>query len=119
VRALLRRAGVEKPAPMSAGDLLLDGERQTVSVRGGPPVTLTALEFRLLQLMLASAGRPLPVSRLTSHVWGYRGMGDRQLLKQLVHRLRRKLEQDPSAPRYLVTVAGVGYALHAGGMPPE
>ncbi len=119
VRALLRRAGVEKPSPMSAGDLQLDGERQTVSVRGGPPVSLTALEFRLLQLMLASAGHPLPVSRLTSHVWGYRGMGDRQLLKQLVHRLRRKLEQDPSAPRYLVTVAGVGYALHSDGRPPE
>ena len=39
-------------------------------------------------------------------------MGDRQLLKQLVHRLRRKIEDDPSAPRYLVTVSGLGYALY-------
>ena len=118
VRALLRRAGVEKPGPMSAGDLQMNAERQTLSVGGGAPVSLTALEFRLLQMLLANAGHALPVERLTSHVWGYRGMGDRQLLKQLVHRLRRKIERDPAEPRYLVTVAGVGYALHATGVPP-
>jgi DNA-binding response OmpR family regulator len=112
VRALLRRAGVEKPAPLSSGDLVLDLETLSVRVRGGAPVRLTNLEARLLQLLLANGGHTLPLDRLTSHVWGYRGMGDRQLLKQLVHRLRRKIEDDPSAPRYLVTVTGLGYALH-------
>ena len=112
VRALLRRAGVEKPAPLSSGDLTLDLETLTVRVRGATPVRLTNLEARLLQLLLANGGHTLPLDRLTSHVWGYRGMGDRQLLKQLVHRLRRKIEDDPSAPRYLVTVTGLGYALH-------
>jgi DNA-binding response OmpR family regulator len=111
VRALLRRAGVEKPAPVSSGDLTLDSERQTVSVRGGPAARLTNLEFRLLQLLLANAGHTLPAERLTSHVWGYRGMGDRQLLKQLVHRLRQKIEADPSNPEHLLTVSGVGYTL--------
>src|SRR6266704_4034129 len=95
VRALLRRAGVEKPAPLSAGDLALDLETQSVRVRGGAPMRLTNLEARLLQLLLANGGHTLPLERLTSHVWGYRGMGDRQLLKQLVHRLRRKIEEDP------------------------
>ena len=112
VRALLRRAGVEKPAPLSSGDLALDLETQSVRVCGGTPVRLTNLEARLLQLMLANGGHTLPLERLTSHVWGYRGMGDRQLLKQLVHRLRRKIERDPAEPRYLVTVSGLGYALH-------
>jgi DNA-binding response OmpR family regulator len=45
------------------------------------------------------------------HVWGYRGPGDRQMLKQLVHRLRQKVEADPAAPRYVQTVAGRGYRL--------
>jgi DNA-binding response OmpR family regulator len=112
-RALLRRAGVEKPAPLVSGDLVLDGENRNVSVRGGRPIPLTKLEYRLLQILVAHAGHTVPVERLTGHVWGYRGIGDRQLLKQLVHRLRQKIERDPAAPRYLVTVAGVGYAFHA------
>jgi DNA-binding response OmpR family regulator len=112
VRALLRRAGVEKPAPLSSGDLVLDLETQSVRVRGAAPVRLTNLEARLLQLLLANGGHTLPLERLTSHVWGYRGLGDRQLLKQLVHRLRRKIEEDPADPRYLVTVSGLGYALY-------
>ncbi len=114
VRALLRRTEVERPAPaLSVGDLALDVERQTVSVRGGAPVRLTNLEFRLLQYLIVNAGHTLPFDRLTNHVWGYRGMGDRQLLKQLVHRLRQKLESNPAEPQYVVTVAGIGYLLQA------
>jgi DNA-binding response OmpR family regulator len=111
VRALLRRAGAEQVAPLVAGELALDVETQAVRVAGGSPVRLTNLEFRLLQLLLANAGHTLPAERLLSHVWGARGSGDRQLLKQLVHRLRQKVERDPSAPRYLVSVSGVGYLL--------
>jgi DNA-binding response OmpR family regulator len=115
VRALLRRAGDERPAPLQVGDFALDLELQSVGLRGGPPLRLTRLEMRLLQLLLVNAGHPLPVERLLSHVWGSRGGGDRQLVKQLVHRLRQKIELDASQPRYLLTVAGVGYALQAKG----
>jgi len=111
VRALLRRTGQGAPASIIAGDLVLDPERQTVSLGGADPVPLTSLEFRLLQLLVANAGHPLPAERLTAHVWGSRGAGDRQLLKQLVHRLRQKIESDPTSPRCLVTVAGVGYMI--------
>jgi DNA-binding response OmpR family regulator len=112
VRALLRRFEGERPASaMSTGALALDVERQSVSVRGGEPVHLTALEFRLLQYLIANAGHTIPFDRLTNHVWGYRGMGDRQLLKQLVHRLRQKVEANPAEPQHVVTVAGVGYLL--------
>ena len=56
----------------------------------------------------------MPRERLLAHVWGARGDGDRQLLKQLVHRLRQKIEPDPAAPRYLVTEPGEGYRLLPG-----
>jgi len=78
-------------------------------------VRLTNLEFRLLHLLVTNAGHTLPAERLLSHVWGHRGSGDRQLLKQLVHRLRQKIEADASAPRYLVTASGIGYALRPTG----
>ena len=115
VRALLRRAGEEKPLPLAAGDFSLDLELQSVSVQGAEPARLTRLELRLLQILLANAGHTLPAERLLAHVWGSRGSGDRQLLKQLVHRLRQKIEADAAAPRYLVTVSGVGYALRVTG----
>lgn len=82
------------------------------SLKGAEAIRLTSMEFRLLHLLLANAGRTLSPERITSHVWGYRGMGDKQLLKQLVHRLRRKIEPDAANPKYVVAVAGVGYALH-------
>ena len=111
VRALLRRAGGEKPAQIEVGAFRLDPDAQMVSVSGAAAVHLTQLEFRLLQLLIANAGAPLPAERLLRHVWGLRGEGDRQLLKQLVRRLRQKIETDPAAPIYLKTVAGVGYSL--------
>jgi DNA-binding response OmpR family regulator len=112
VRALLRRSGAEEaPEPIVAGALVLDLERQTVTVASKGPVRLTPLELRLLQLLLARAGDTVPAERLISHVWGARGYGDKQLLKQLVHRLRRKLEADPARPRILLADPGSGYRL--------
>ncbi len=111
VRALLRRAEPERPAPQSVGDVRLDVEDQSISIGGGAPLRLTNLELRLMQYLAANAGHAVTTERLLLHVWGYRGVGDRQLLKQLVHRLRGKLEHDPSEPRYVVTVPGVGYML--------
>jgi len=114
VRALMRRSGEGHEARLEAGDLALDPERRGVSVGGADPVRLTGLEWRLLQLLVANAGHTLPTERLTVHVWGRRGTGDRQMLKQLVHRLRRKIEEDPAEPRHLKTVSGIGYVLEVG-----
>ena len=117
VRALLRRADptLADDAPgshaLQTGDLVLDAENQSVSVRGETQVRLTKLEYRLLQYLLVNAGHTLPAERLTQHVWGYRGVSDRLMLKQLVHRLRQKIERDPAAPEYVLTVAGTGYLL--------
>jgi len=113
VRALLRRTGVEKPSPLATGAFVLDTEMQNVRVRGGDPVRLTRLELRLLQFLLTNDGRAQTIDKLTAHVWGHRGLGDRQLLKQLVHRLRQKIEKDPAAPMHLQTLSGVGYVFRA------
>ena len=80
-----------------------------------PPVKLTKLESRLLQILIANAGHVVGTERLLTHVWGHRGSGDRQLLKQLVHRLRQKIEEDPAAPQVLQTAAGAGYRLEEKG----
>jgi DNA-binding response OmpR family regulator len=111
VRALLRRAGLEASAPASVGNVRLDLENHTVQVGGREPVRLTKLELRLLQLLLANAGSTVSSDRLLMQVWGHRGAGDRQLLKQLVHRLRHKLERDPAEPELLQTAPGAGYRL--------
>jgi DNA-binding response OmpR family regulator len=66
----------------------------------------------LLQLLLANAGQVVHTDRLLVHVWGHRGGGDRQLLKQLIHRLRQKIGDDPEQPRWLSTIPSVGYKLH-------
>jgi len=111
VRALLRRAGLEAGGAMTAGSLRLDLEAHCLQNGSAAPVKLTKLETRLLQILIANAGHVVGTERLLTHVWGHRGSGDRQLLKQLVHRLRQKIEEDPAAPRYLKTEAGAGYKL--------
>lgn len=111
VRARLRRGSNERSSPLGASAIVLDPDVQTVSVSGAAPSRLTNLEFRLLQLLVAHPNRTVPPERLLRHVWGSRTSQDRQILKQLVHRVRQKIETDPAAPRYLKTVSGVGYRL--------
>jgi DNA-binding response OmpR family regulator len=111
VKALLRRAGMENAAPLAAGRIQLDVEEHTVRVGNQSPVRLTKLELRLLQMLIANAGHTVSSDRLLMQVWGHKGSGDRQLLKQLVHRLRHKLEVDPAAPQMLQTAPGAGYKL--------
>jgi DNA-binding response OmpR family regulator len=111
VRALLRRAGLETGGAMNAGELHLDLEAHVLRVGAAEPVKLTKLETRLLQILIANAGHVVGTERLLTHVWGHRGSGDRQLLKQLVHRLRQKVEVNPADPSLLKTESGAGYRL--------
>jgi DNA-binding response OmpR family regulator len=111
VRALLRRAGMETSAPVSSGRLRLDVEEHTLTVGNRTPARLTKLELRLLQMLIANAGHTVSSDRLLMQVWGHRGAGDRQLLKQLVHRVRQKIETNPAEPEILQTASGAGYRL--------
>jgi len=110
IRALLRRAGMESTAPVAAGRISLDLAEHTVRIGDAEAVRLTKLELRLLQMLLANAGHTVSSERLLVQVWGHRSGGDRQLLKQLVHRLRQKIEAVPAAPALLRTAAA-GYKL--------
>ncbi|MEY4932808.1 MAG: hypothetical protein RLZZ403_1128 [Pseudomonadota bacterium] len=111
VKALLRRAGVDTSTPLAAGRIKLDVDEHTVQVGQAEPIRLTKLELRLLQMLLANSGHTVSSDRLLMQVWGHRGAGDRQLLKQLVHRLRHKIEVDPAVPQLLQTAPGAGYRL--------
>ncbi len=110
-QAVLRRAGVTPTTgPLAAGDLTLDLSRRELLRSGQFLAQLTPLEGRLMEVLMLNAGHVLPVDTLITQVWGPAG-GDRTMLKQLVHRLRGKIEPDPQQLPYVETVPGVGYAL--------
>jgi DNA-binding response OmpR family regulator len=113
VKALLRRAGIESADTLTVGPVSLDLEAQTLALADGASLRLTRLETRLLQILIAQAGHVVTTERLLAHIWGHRGSGDRQLLKQLVHRLRQKLERASPGNDPLQTESGVGYRLKA------
>lgn len=117
VKALLRRAGVEAEEAVNFGKLTLDANELTLDGLARGPVRLTPLEARFLQLLFAHGGRTVATERLLVHVWGNRAGGNRQLLKQLVHRLRQKIEDDPAEPRLIRTVPNAGYAVDLGTAP--
>jgi DNA-binding response OmpR family regulator len=116
IRALLRRSGMEAEGAVTFGPLTLHVEDFTLEGLSVEPIRLTRLEMRLLQVLFGHAGRTAPTERILAHVWGNRASGNRQLLKQLVHRLRQKIESDPAAPKLLRTVPNAGYALDADGI---
>lgn len=111
LRAVLRRVGEMPADDLTFGDLTMDIDRQEVQCGNDASVKLTPLEFRLLHYLWVNQNKVLSNDALIEHVWGYGDTGDKMLLKQLVRRLRRKIEPDPTTPRYLQNVAGVGYVL--------
>lgn len=113
IKALLRRAGLEAEGTLTLGGLTLHVDELLLEGLPQGTVRLTPLEARLLQLLFAHGGRTVQTERILGHVWGSRAGGNRQLLKQLVHRLRSKIEIDPAEPRLLRTVPNAGYAFDA------
>lgn len=112
VSAVLRR-GAPAPAPaaaLSASGIRLDPERREVQV-DGQPVELTTTEFELLRALLVAAGRIIPRERLMELARGQEWAAfDRSVDVHISH-LRRKLGDDPKAPRLIKTIRGVGYLV--------
>ena len=111
VRAVLRRAEPVAPASepsLAAGDVRmeLDTHRAT---KAGEPLDLTVKEFELLRMLLENAGRLVRREQLIRQVWNTDWLGSTKTLDVHVSGLRRKLRDDPSAPRYIHTVRGVGF----------
>ncbi|MDZ7751988.1 MAG: response regulator transcription factor [Gammaproteobacteria bacterium] len=90
------------------GDLVIDCARRTVTV-DGRPVELTTREFDLLMHFARNPGRVYKRAQLLDHVWGYGYEGYEHTVNTHINRLRAKIEQNPSSPRYIQTVWGVGY----------
>ena len=113
IRAALRRADTT-PAGDDAlervGPLTIDRGGYTVS-RNGEELSLTPTEYRLLIELADHAGMALDRATLLERVWGYGWAGDARLVDVHVQRLRAKIEEDPSDPRLVLTVRGVGYKL--------
>lgn len=110
-RAVLRRAGVTTtPSVLEAAGLTLDRTRSEVQRAGQPAIRLTPLETRLLETLMINPGRVVPTDTVIRAVWGAEG-ADRTMLKQLVYRLRAKIEPDPTHPTLIETIPGIGYAL--------
>jgi two-component system KDP operon response regulator KdpE len=92
------------------GHLRIDFERERVWI-SGEEVSLTPLEYGLLYQLVRNAGRILVPEYLLEHVWGEAYVGDNALLRQVIYRLRHKIEQDPSNPQFIQTRLGSGYVF--------
>lgn len=111
-RALLRRARAVPPfllSPLDLAAIRLDPATRTVSVSGHEPQRLTQLEFRLLYVLMTNREHVVPVEIIVERVWGYTGDGNRELVRGLVSRLRRKVEPNPENPCFIQTIPGTGY----------
>jgi two-component system KDP operon response regulator KdpE len=116
VKAVLRR--LDLPPPVSRApafacrDLTVDFASREVRLRGAP-VPLTATEYRLLYHLVRNAGHVLPHATLLAKVWGREYREEVEYVRVYVRRLRRKLEDDPERPYYLLTERGTGYRFRS------
>lgn len=114
VRSLLRR-GTDSTGDtiLTWGPLSIDMERSQATLKQGQVVSLSPLELRLLRHLLEHRGRPVDADRLIGLVWGDRDSADRESLKQVVHRLRRKLTHAGGEPTWIEYIPNAGYAFTA------
>lgn len=117
MRAVLRRQhpdlpddALDGPDVMAAGPIRMDVDRHEVTLNG-EPVNLPLKEFDLLESLLRNAGRVMTRGQLIDRVWGADYVGDTKTLDVHMKRLRSKFEEDPGAPKLLLTVRGLGYKL--------
>ncbi|MDY6796529.1 MAG: response regulator transcription factor [Actinomycetota bacterium] len=120
VRAVMRRARVEKPEAagkrLQEGNIIMDGERHEVIVNG-EVVEMPLMEYRLLEAFMANPGKALPREYLIGKAWGGDFYGQTKTLDVHIRRLREKVEGDPARPERIITVRGVGYRFEAGERP--
>jgi len=115
VRAVLRRnADVEGEADgvLEAGGVRIDVDRHVASVRG-EQLALPLKEFELLEMLVRNSGRVMTRGQLIDRIWGQDYVGDTKTLDVHIKRLRAKIEIEPSDPKLLVTVRGLGYKFEA------
>jgi DNA-binding response OmpR family regulator len=114
--ACLRRSGERTDEGgdllFPAASIMLDSDRHELMI-GSQTVYLTPKEFEVLRLMIRHAGKVLSTDAILTRVWGPEWIGEPDLVKQYIYRLRRKIESDPRSPQHLHTVRGGGYYFDA------
>jgi DNA-binding response OmpR family regulator len=114
IQAVLRRGRSGESASLSSrlsiAELDFNPKLREVSLASGQTKSLTSLESRLLESLMLNTGHILTTDDLISDVWGASG-GNSEMLRQLVRRLRTKIEDDPTKPFYIQNVPGLGYAF--------
>jgi two-component system KDP operon response regulator KdpE len=111
IRAVVRRARapeIADDAPLKIGEILVQPPRRLVS-KAGQEIHLTPKEYDILHFLMLNAGRAVTYGKLLSAVWGAEYRSEVDYLRTFVRQLRKKIEDDPSNPRYLLTDAYVGY----------
>jgi DNA-binding response OmpR family regulator len=111
IKALLRRSNGDAPPqtePFRFGDIELDFNRGELR-KAGASVELTATEFRLLSVLVRSAGRVLSRNQLLDAVWGTNTFGSERIVDNHIANLRRKIEPEAANPRYIKNIRGLGY----------
>jgi len=116
IRTALGRATLKKGGVFTAGDLVVDVNRQTVHI-GNETVRLTATEYNLLKILVLNAGRLLTQGRLAKEIWGERSDDALQMLRTTIRSLRQRLDANSSQPGHIATEPGVGYRLRV--KPPD
>ena len=106
----LRQAGGEVREHYRVGDLLVDIRRHQVFV-GSEELHFTQNEFKILELLCLHAGKVLTYDFIITHVWGPYGSTGNQILRVHMANIRRKLNENPSQPKYILTVLGIGYRM--------
>jgi two-component system, OmpR family, KDP operon response regulator KdpE len=112
IRAQLRRSSAVPSTTLTFPDLTIDLERRHV-VQGGREIRLTPTEFALLELLATNAGKPMFIDQIIARVWRSAPSTTADTVRVHMSSLRRKIEPDPSDPRYIITEPWVGYRFIA------
>lgn len=116
VKAWLRyskRLPVDAMLEMQVGNVILNPNSNLLTLEGGKMIKLTDLEVRLLYLLMSRPDQVFPTDEIVNQVWGLYGEQDVTLIKHVVYRLRRKLEDDPRQSRWIQTWHGKGYSFRS------
>jgi two-component system KDP operon response regulator KdpE len=111
LRSAVRRSKVgtqRTDAILTVGGVVLDPERRRVE-KLGEEIHLTPKEFEMLRFLMEQAGRPVPHQRLLTTIWGPEYGNEREYLRVLINQLRKKIEDDPAKPSYILTDSHIGY----------
>ncbi|HWZ51548.1 MAG TPA: response regulator transcription factor [Granulicella sp.] len=111
LRSAVRRSRVTSlhaDSTITIGSIMLDPERRRVE-KAGEEIHLTPKEFEMLRFLMGQAGRPVPHQRLLTTIWGPEYGNEREYLRVLINQLRKKIEDDPARPSYILTESHIGY----------